>query len=159
MTLREQFVIPKRYNTLSIALMVLGGLSIIILYITTHGGATTAEEKNAHDARFWASLLQNSVYFLLVTNAAMFFICATTLAWGGWQMSFRRVTEAISACVPVMSVVSGVILLAICFSSNHAIYHWTDAEHVKNDSILSYKSGFLNKGFFAIWTIITLITL
>src|SRR4051812_31282310 len=157
MTLREQFVIPKRYNTLSIALMVLGALSIIILYITTHGGAATAEEKNAHDARFWASLLQNSVYFLLVTNAAMFFICATTLAWGGWQMSFRRVTEAISACVPVMSVVSGAILLSICFSSNHAIYHWTDAEHVKNDSILSYKSGFLNKGFFAIWTIITLI--
>ena len=36
-------------------------------------------------ARFWGSLLQNSVYFLLVTNAVMFFICATTLAWGGWH--------------------------------------------------------------------------
>ncbi|MBS1575372.1 MAG: quinol:cytochrome C oxidoreductase [Bacteroidetes bacterium] len=157
MTLREQFVIPKRYNTLSIALMLLGAIAIIILYITTHGGSGTVEEKNANDARFWSSLLTNSVYFLLVTNAAMFFICATTLAWGGWQMSFRRVTEAISACVPVLGVVSGVILLAICFSNNHQIYHWTDAEHVKQDPILLYKSGFLNKGFFTIWTIITIL--
>jgi Ni/Fe-hydrogenase subunit HybB-like protein len=157
MTLREQFVIPKKYNTLSIALMLLGVISIIVLYVTTHGGAGSVEEKNTSDARFWASLLQNSVYFLLVVNAAMFFICATTLTWGGWQMSFRRVTEAISVCVPVIGTISGVILLAICFGSNHTIYHWTDTEHVKHDPILLYKSGFLNKSFFAIWTIITIV--
>jgi len=156
MTLREQFVVPKRYNTLSIALMLLGAISIIVLYITTHGGAGSIEERNENDSRFWASLLQNSVYFLLVVNAAMFFICATTLTWGGWQMSFRRVTEAISACVPVIGTISGIILLAVCFSSNHTIYHWTDTEHVKNDPILLYKSGFLNKGFFAVWTVITI---
>ena len=52
MTLREQFVIPKRYNTLSIAFMLLGLLSVVILYITTHGGSGTVEEKNASDARF-----------------------------------------------------------------------------------------------------------
>src|SRR5882757_2453972 len=156
MTLREQFAIPKKYNTLSIALMLLGVISIIVLYVTTHGGAGTVEEKNTSDARFWASLLQNSVYFLLVTNACMFFICATTLTWGGWQMSFRRVTEAISICVPVIGTISGVILLAICFSNNHTIYPWTDTEHVKHDAALLYKSGFLNKGFFTIWTIITI---
>jgi len=157
MTFREQFVVPKRYNTLSLALMALGVLSIIVLYITTHGSTGTEEEKHASDARFWASLLQNSVYFLLVTNAAMFFIAATTLAWGGWQMSFRRVSEAISACVPVLGIIAGAILLAICFSNNHEIYHWTDTEHVKQDPILSYKSGFLNKGFFAVWTILTIV--
>src|SRR5688572_32989906 len=106
MAFREQFVIPKRYNLWSLGLMGVGVLSIILLYIT-HGG-------DEHErARFWASLLQNSVYFLLVVNAAMFFICATTLAWGGWQISFRRVTEAISACVPVLGIISGVILFAI----------------------------------------------
>jgi hypothetical protein len=156
MTLREQFTVPKRYNTLSMALMLLGLVSIIVLYITTHGSTGTVEEKNASDARFWASLLQNSVYFLLVTNAVMFFICATTLAWGGWQLSFRRVSEAISTCVPVIGVICGAILLAICFSNNHTIYHWTDTEHVKHDPILTYKSGFLNKGFFAAWTVITI---
>ncbi|HYK55695.1 MAG TPA: quinol:cytochrome C oxidoreductase [Flavisolibacter sp.] len=154
MTVREQYVIPKKYNTLSLALMAVGVLSIIILFITH--GSKSGEENELVRARFWASLLQNSVYFLLITNAAMFFICATTLMWGGWQMSFRRVSEAISACVPVIGLISLVILMAIVFGGDHAIYHWTDAEHVKHDPILLGKSGFLNKTFFTVWTLITI---
>ena len=152
MTIREQFIVPKRYNTISIALMVIGILAILGLYIT-HGSKGDVHKQ----ARFWGSLLQNSVYFLLVVNAAMFFICATTLAWGGWQMSFRRVSEAISTCVPVIGVICGVILLLICFGSNHELYHWTDAKRVKEDDSLQWKSGFLNKSFFAGWTIFTIV--
>jgi hypothetical protein len=47
-------------------------------------------------------------------------------------------------------------LLIICFGNNHELYHWTDTEHVKNDEALQWKSGFLNKGFFAGWTIFTI---
>src|ERR1044071_4379310 len=100
MTIKEQFIVPARYRTFSIALMAIGIISIIILLIT-HGLNSDVHKQ----ARFWAALLQNSVYFLMLVNIAMFFICATTLAWGGFQMSFRRVTEAISACVPIMSVI------------------------------------------------------
>ena len=155
MTIREQYAIPKKYNTLSLALMAIGLLSIIILFITH--GSKGGEENAAVRARFWASLLQNSVYFLLITNAAMFFICATTLMWGGWQMAFRRVTEAISACVPILSIITFIILLVLVFGGDHAIYHWTDTEHVKHDPILLGKSGFLNKTFFTVWTLITLV--
>ena len=151
MTIREQFIIPKRYNNISIALMAIGLLAIILLYII-HGSKTDPHEQ----ARFWGSLLQNSVYFLLLTNTAMFFICATTLAWGGWQMSFRRVSEAISAVVPVIGIICGVILLAICFGNNHELYHWTDSNLVKDDAALQWKSGFLNKTFFTGWTIFTI---
>ena len=157
MTIKEKFLVPKRYNTISIALMVLGVIAIFALYISTHGGSGTEEEKNLRDARFWGSLLQNSVYFLLVVNAAMFFICATTLAWGGWQMAFRRVSEAITTCVPVIGVIAGAILLSICFGSNHELYHWTDTEHVKHDAVLTFKKGFLNKGFFAVVTVLTIV--
>ncbi|MEO5562867.1 MAG: quinol:cytochrome C oxidoreductase [Chitinophagaceae bacterium] len=156
MAIREKFIIPKRYNTIAIALMAVGLLAIIALYITTHRGGLTVEEKHHSEARFWASLLQNSVYFLLIVNAAMFFIAATTLAWGGWQMSFRRVSEAITTCVPVVGTICGVILLAICFSDNHIIYHWTDSNAVAADAGLDWKKGFLNKGFFAGWTIFTI---
>src|SRR6476619_6734507 len=117
-TIKERFIIPKKYNTWSFVLMAVGLVAIIILFLTTRAttpsaadlkssGFTDAESFNAHrDARFWASLLQNSVYFLLVTNAVMFFITATTLAWGGWQLSFRRVSEAISVAVPVIGIIS-----------------------------------------------------
>ncbi|MDP4263205.1 MAG: quinol:cytochrome C oxidoreductase [Bacteroidota bacterium] len=155
-SIREKFIVPKRYNTIAIALMTIGIIAIATLYIYTHGVKGTEEYKLRRDARFWASLLQNSVYFLLVVNAVMFFICATTLAWGGWQMSFRRVSEAISTCVPVIGVIAGVVLLAICFSDNHTIYHWADKEAVQHDPVLLGKSGFLNKTFFTVWTLITI---
>jgi hypothetical protein len=152
MSNRENFIVPKRYNTIAIALMILGIIAIGALY-ATHGAKSDPHEK----ARFWASLLQNSVYFLLVVNASMFFICATTLAWGGWQMAFRRVPEAISACVPVVGVIALVILLAIALGGNDAIYHWVDTHHVEGDHVLNHKKGFLNKGFFAGATILTII--
>jgi hypothetical protein len=152
MAIRSTFTVPKRFQTISMALMAFGLLSIIGLWVTS-GSSDDPKEQ----ARFWASLLQNSVFFLLVVNASMFFICITTLAWGGWQMAFRRVPEAISAVVPVIGVICGAILLAIVFGDNHTIYHWTDAEHVMHDPILSHKKGFLNKPFFAIATIITIV--
>lgn len=130
--------------------MAIGLLSIIALWITSGSSSDPAEQ-----ARFWASLLQNSVFFLLIVNVSMFFICITTLAWGGWQMSFRRVPEAISAVVPVMGVIAAAILLSIVFGDNHTIYHWTDAEHVQHDEILSHKKGFLNKTFFSVVTLLT----
>ncbi len=152
MSIRENFVVPKRYNTLSIVLMVIGLLAIIALYIT----AGSKSDPNSQ-ARFWGSLLQNGVYFLLTVNAAMFFICATTLGWGGFQWAFARVSEAVSACVPVLSVICGAILLAIAFGGNHEIYHWTSSEHVQHDPTLLHKEGFLNKGFFAVVTVLTLV--
>lgn len=151
MSIRSTFTVPKRFQTISMALMAFGLLSIIGLWVTS-GSSDDPKEQ----ARFWASLLQNSVFFLLVVNASMFFICITTLAWGGWQMAFRRVPEAISAVVPVIGVICGAILLSIVFGGNHTIYHWTDTEHVAHDAILDHKKGFLNKQFFAIVTIITI---
>jgi hypothetical protein len=152
MSIRENFTAPKKFNTVAMALMALGVLSIIGLWVTS-GSSTDPKEQ----ARFWASLLQNSVFFLLVVNASMFFICATTLAWGGWQMAFRRVPEAISAAVPVIGVISAAILLAIAFGDNHTIYHWTDTHHVAGDPILTHKKGFLNKNFFAVVTVLTVV--
>ena len=150
MALREQFVIPKRYNTWSWGLMAVGIVSIIILFI----GYGSKSDPHVQ-ARFWASLLQNSVYFLLVTNAVMFFICATTLAWGGWQLSFRRVSEAISTATPVIGVISIIIMLILVFGNNHLVYTWADPERVKESHELQTKSPFLNRGFFTVWTLLT----
>jgi hypothetical protein len=148
---REFFEIPAKYRSISMILMIIGALSIVILFFT-HGISDDPHKQ----ARFWGSLLQNSVYFLLVVNAAMFFMCATTLAWGGWQLSFRRVSEAISSCVPALGIICFIILMVIVFGGNHEIYHWTDREHVQHDEALNHKSGFLSPTFFTVWTIITI---
>src|SRR5687767_7347811 len=152
MATKDFFTIPGRYKTWSLALIGVGLLSLIVGFFLYGTGDIH------HKSRFWATLLHNSVYFLLITNASMFFICATTLAWGGWQIAFRRIPEAISAAVPVIGVIALVVLLSIAFGGHHMthIYHWTDSESVAKDSILKGKSGFLNITFFTVWTILTI---
>src|SRR5690606_35328333 len=152
MASKDFFEVPGRYKTWSYGLIGVGVLSLIVGFLMYGTG-------DIHDkTRFWAALLQNSTYFLMVVNACMFFICATILAFGGWQMAFRRVAEAISAAVPVIGVIALVILLAIAFGGHHMshIYHWTDSEAVANDPIINGKTPFLNLTFFTIWTVLTI---
>ncbi len=149
MSFREQFEIPAKYKMWSMILMAVGLVSILVGFFIYGRGDEHA------NARFWGVLLYNSVYFLLVVNAAMFFICATTLAMGGWQMSFRRVAEAISTAVIPIGIISAVILLALVMGHQHHIYHWIEPN--PNDHILMGKIGFLNPTFFIVWTILTLL--
>ncbi len=145
---KEYFVVPGRYKQWTYGLLAVGVLSLIIGYIL-YGGED-------HGTRFWAALLQNSVYFLLVVNAAMFFFTATTLAMGGWPLVFRRVTEAISASVIPIGVITFVILMCLVFGGHSAIYIWTDKNVVAHDEILNGKKGFLNPTFFTVFTILTI---
>src|SRR5579871_814769 len=148
MSLKEHFEIPGRYKQWSLILMGIGVLSVVVgyfMYGSDHQGN-----------RFWSTMLHNSVYFLLVVNAAMFFFCATTLAWGGWTLVFRRVSEAVSASVIPIGIITFVILLCLVFGGKNTIYEWLDKDLVNKDEILKGKSGFLNPTFFVIWTTLTI---
>jgi len=144
---KEHFEIPAKYKTWSMALMGIGVLSVVVGFVMY---GTGNEEQQA---RFWGTMLQNSVYFLLICNAGMFFICATTLGMGAFQMAFRRVTEAISVAVIPLGIIALVVLLALIFGHQHHIYHWLTPG---DDKILKGKSVFLNPNFFVIWTILTI---
>jgi hypothetical protein len=150
-SVKEHFETPSRFKTWSFALMGVGALSLIIGFLV-YGNSGKTEDVT----RFWSALLQNSVYFLLVVNAAMFFFAATSLAWGGWQISFRRVTEAVSACVIPIGAICFIILMAIVFGHKTNIYEWLDKDLVNKDEVLKGKSGFLSPTFFIIWTILTI---
>jgi hypothetical protein len=146
-SIKYRLELPSRYRTVSLALMLVGVVSIIVGFLMYGMGE--------HDNRFWATLVQNSIYFLLICNASMFFITATTLAFGGWQTSFRRVPEAIASVVPYLGIFAFLVLMILVFGHKH-VYHWTDSAAVEHDPILKGKSSFLNPTFFAIWTILTI---
>ena len=150
--IKQQFEITAGYKKWTNILLGVGGLALVLGIVFL---AMSKDE--VAQTRFWSVLLQNSTFFLLVVNASMFFICATTLAMGGWQMAFRRVPEAISSVVPVFAVLALLVFVGIIFGHRHDIYHWLDKEHVAHDPILKGKSGFLNPTFFLVWTIITLL--
>lgn len=152
----HQFQLPGSYKKWTYGLIGAGVIALLYGIIRfqpwLHGG----HGHNADSTRFWAVLLQNSVFFLLVVNAAMFFICVTTMAMAGWVVAFRRVSEAISSVVPILGSIMVVVLACLIFGERTDIYHWLDKEAVASDHILKGKSGFLNPKFFAIWSFITI---
>jgi hypothetical protein len=149
--IKQQFDVTPGYKKWTNGLLAVGALALVagIVFLLMRG-----DEHGK--TRFWAVLLQNSTFFLLITNASMFFICVTTMAMGGWQVAFRRVPEAISTLVPVFSVLALIVFAGIIFGHQHHIYHWLDKDVMQNDPILKGKKGFLNPMFFMIWTVLTM---
>jgi len=148
--MEHRFELPANYKKWTWGLIIAGLIALLYGLIMFHPFEHAGHGENTSSTRFWAVLLQNSTYWLLTVNAAMFFLCVTTLAMGGWQIAFRRVPEAISSVVPVLGIITFVILLAIIFGHRTDIYHWLDTEAVANDKILNGKKGFLNPVFFVV---------
>jgi hypothetical protein len=150
-SIRQSFEIPGKMKTWSFALMGIGIVALIA------GFVTKGMSKDHHEQDiFLGTLMYNTIFWTLVCNASMFFLCVTTMAWGGWQQSFRRIPEAISTMVPIFGGITLVVLLYVAFSGSH-IYHWTDTAAVAKDPILKGKSGFLNIKFFTIWTVLAIV--
>ncbi|WP_037327264.1 hypothetical protein [Asinibacterium sp. OR53] len=150
-SIRTQFEIPGKMKTWSLSLIGIGLVALVIGLATK--GLSSDEHEQAH---FWGTLMYNTIFWTMICNASMFFICATTLAMGGWEQTFRRVCEAISAMVPIFGSITFVVLLYVVLGNKHHIYHWLDSDAVANDPLLKGKSGFLNPKFFIIWTTLTL---
>lgn len=151
-SIREQFEIPAKMKTWSIALIAIGAFAFILGLITK--GTSPDEHERAI---FLGTVMYNSIFWLLVCNASMFFICATTMAMGGWTIAIRRIPEAISTLVPIFGgIVFFVLIYVVFIDHNHQVYHWLDKDAVEEDSILKGKSGFLNPTFFLIWTTLSI---
>ena len=153
---REQFEMTGRYKQWSYALMGVGVLSLVLGYVFLQPNAG-GEGEHYGATKYWAVLMHNSIYFLLITLASMFFIGVTTMAMGGWQLAFRRVPEAISGFIYVGGIIALAVLLGYTlFSNDHHIYHWKDTTYVASDKLLTWKKGFLNKNFFTVATIVVI---
>ncbi len=149
--IKEQFEIPARMRTWAFGLIAVGLLAVIGGYI-----AYGLSSNSADRAVFWGTLLYNSLFFTMICNAVMFFICATTLAMASFTVTFSRVSEAISAMVPIFGGITFLLLIFIVFTDKSYIYQWLDSNTVAHSEVLKGKSGFLSKPFFLVWTILTI---
>lgn len=150
-SLRTQFEVPGKMKTWSYALMGIGLVALLFGMFTK--GFSSDEHEQVH---FWGTLMYNTIFWTLICNASMFFICITTLGQAGFTQTFRRIPEAISTMVPIFGTITFAVLLYIVLGHKHHIYHWLDTEAVAKDPILLGKAGFLNPTFFVIWTSLTI---
>lgn len=153
--MENSYVAPSAYKKWYSGLMIVGAITLVlgIIFLNPLAGA---HGDNVNSTRFWAVLLQNSTYWLLLVNVALFFIVISFLSMGGWQAAFKRVNEAISSVVPIMAIITFIILLCIIFGDRSDIYLWLDEERVAHDHILNVKKGFLNPYVFIIFSAVIL---
>ncbi len=159
--MEQRFELPASYKKWTMGLIIVGVLALVYGIFAYHPFEAPSHGDGGHGdylpgTRFWAVLLQNSTYWLLLVNASMFFLCVTTMAHGGWQVAFRRIPEAISSVVPILGIITFLILLGLVFGHRTDIYHWLDKDAVAADKILKGKSGFLNPAFFLICSAISI---
>jgi len=115
-----------------------------------HAAAGHGEGHGAHapgwQARLYAVLWQNAIFFTGISLVGVFFIAVQYVAWAGWSVTIKRIPEAFGSFLPVTFVVMIVIFLL----GGHDIFHWTHTDVVAHDEILKGKSGFLNTPFFLV---------
>ncbi len=151
--MNNQYVTPGGFKKWSAGFMIIGLLTLICGFIFLNPIAG-AHGDNLNSTRFWAVLLQNSLFWLFLVNTATFFLVICILAMSGWQVAFRRVSEALSSVVPLMGIITLVVILCIIFGHRGDIYPWLDSELLKHDKELKGKSGFLNPTFYTIASIL-----
>jgi hypothetical protein len=145
--MKEQFVIPAKFKITSYILIAVGILTLLIGIFALNGPQG--------DIRFWAVLVFNGLFFLLISVAITFLMCAATLAQGSWYIAYKRVMEAIIVNVPVFGSIAFIIMMIALFGHKH-VYKWVDASVLATDKTVASKTLFLNPTFFTIMTVITI---
>lgn len=151
--MNDRFEIPGRLKNTSLFLMAIGVLALVGGIVSLLMGHNDVER-----ARFWAVLLHDSIFFLLITTVSIFIMAAAALAQGGWIIAYRRIPEAIGANVWLFATIAGVIMFLIVFTFRDAkgvntIYEWVTPG---SDKILLGKKAFLNPGMFVGFTLVIL---
>lgn len=100
--------------------------------------------------RVWHSYLTSYFFFSCLALGGLFFTAIQHAVSAGWSVNVRRLSEAMTAFLPVV-LVGGVLLI---FAGAN-LYLWLDHDVVAKDPILQGKSAYLNSTFFVIRVIVS----
>jgi len=107
--------------------------------------------------QFYYSWLVAFLFFLSVGLGSLFFVLIHHAA-----KVVRRLAEYTAACLPLL-----LLLFVPIYLGRTELYHWTDAEAVAHDHVLSNKAAYLNVGsfvvralvYFSLWSFLALLFL
>ncbi len=163
----ERLIIPRKTINKFFLTIAVGVILLIlgIILMAAGGGADHGEGHGeaaaaGHEAASWTkrlfmNLWLNNVYFTGISLIGVFFVAVQYVAYAGWSVLIKRVSEAMGYYLPIGF---GVMLLVFLFGG-HDIFHWThdylyDINDERYDPIIAGKSGYLNFWFFLIRMII-----
>ena len=88
------FTFPSKTKMLSFALMAVGLVCIIMMFMMDKGN----EEEHYHaGTRAWSNVFVGAFFFTALSLAAAFFLGLQYAAESGWSTTIKRVIEAVTA--------------------------------------------------------------
>lgn len=94
----------------------------------------------------WSTYLIGAFFALGLGVFGAAWMAMLHLSGGTWSVTMRRIPEAMTAWL----VPGGLLVLAVALGA-HSLYHWSDAERVAADELLSHKAPFLNLRMFTVF--------
>lgn len=128
----ERKALPAKFGTISLILIALG----LVLCIAAIAVDPVRASVNS---------LLIFTYMIGLGMCAMFLIGIEYLTGAVWSVPFRRIGEYLA----ILIFVAPLFAIPVIFNM-HDIFHWTHAEAVEADKILSWKAPYLNEPFFFI---------
>ncbi|MBZ0112846.1 MAG: hypothetical protein K8J08_10325 [Thermoanaerobaculia bacterium] len=98
---------------------------------------------------FFQAYLIAYVTWITVALGCLGLMMLHHLSGGAWGLMVRRQLEAAAGTLPLLAVLFIPIALGM-----DSLYHWTDTVAVAADPILTNKSGYLNRDFFLVRTVL-----
>src|ERR1044072_7349600 len=142
-TEKLNFTVPSKARMFSFALMVVGLISIILMFLTDH----VEGDPEYHNARVWSNIFAGSFFFMALALAAAFFLGLQYAAEAGWSTTIKRVIEAVTMYLPWGLSFMMLLFILGQFVHAHHIYHWmapgiNDPASPNYDAVIAGKSGY-----------------
>jgi hypothetical protein len=113
------FVIPSKTKMISFAMMAVGLVSIICMFMMDK----QPDDHHYHSTRAWANIFAGGFFFMAIGLGAAFFLGLQYAAEAGWATTIKRIIEAVSWYLPVG--LSIMLLFFICGQLQiHHVYPW-----------------------------------
>ncbi len=146
----KDFVFDSRTKT---SLLILIGIGVVSM------AAKFFSDDPLHMG-FWGNWLQNTYFFTGIAAVAIFFYSAQVTAFAGWNALIKRLWESQGQFL-IVGLLLFLPLIAGLYGHLHHMYHWNvpgvaDLTSDNYDKIIAGKSGFLNKNFVTIFTILVI---
>ncbi len=140
--LNERFEFPAKLKNIAFGLMGVGLLAFLAGVFISHNSTRTL-----------AVMLQNGLFFMLITLISTFFIAIHYMANGGYMVVLKRIPEAISQTMPIIALFVFGLIAYIILGKRNDIFIWLNIPAIKNAEareLLEGKTGYLNVPFFIV---------
>src|SRR3954463_13092987 len=105
-----------------------GGTKALLGVFVAVGVVTFALSLKADPSRAWAAFVHNHFYFMSLALGGLFFASIQWITGAMWSAPVRRVSEALTAYLPV-----ALLAFVVLYFGIHNVYTWSHASHVKGD--------------------------